>query len=429
MVRHCNLLYMLDIKFIRENADLITAGAKKKHLTIDISKLLTVDDKRRNILTEVENMRAKQNETNDAVVKANPGERVDLIAQMKRLKENLQKKEKELQEVEHEWQLLMVQVPNIPDLSVPDGDSDADNKETKTWGDKTQFSFVPKSHVDIMQTLGMVDFERGTKVAGFRGYFLKGDGVLLNFAIWRYAQDFFLKKGFVPMVVPSLVKRVAFLGTGYLPQGEEDLYKTQDGDFLAGTAEVATMGYHMNEVLESKELPLKYLSFSPCFRREAGSHGKDVKGLIRVHEFFKWEQVVLCEASHEESVKLHEWLNRNTEEFIESLKIPYHTVINCGGDLGLGQVKKYDIELWVPGENTYREISSASYFHDFQTRRLNIRYRDAEGKMQFPHSLNSTAIPTPRILVSLIENYQNEDGSITVPEALRPYFGKDTISK
>ena len=189
------------------------------------------------------------------------------------------------------------------------------------------------------------------------------------------------------------------------------------------------MGYHMNEVLERKELPLKYLSFSPCFRREAGSHGKDVKGLIRVHEFFKWEQVVLCEASHEESVKLHEWLNRNTEEFIESLKIPYHTVVNCGGDLGLGQVKKYDIELWVPGENTYREISSASYFHDFQTRRLNIRYRDAEGKMQYAHSLNSTAIPTPRILVSLIENYQNEDGSITIPEALRPYFGKDTISK
>ena len=420
---------MLDIKFIRENADAIKAGAAKKHLAVDIDALLKVDEKRRALMQETESMRAKQNEANDKMVAANPGERSMLLPELKKLKESLQKKEEELKVLEHEWQLLMVQVPNIPDLSVPEGDSDADNKETKAWGDKTQFSFVPKSHVDIMQALGMVDFERGTKVAGFRGYFLKGDGVLLNFAIWRYAQDFFLKKGFVPMVVPSLVKRVAFLGTGYLPQGEEDLYKTQDGDFLAGTAEVATMGYHMNEVLESKELPLKYLSFSPCFRREAGSHGKDVKGLIRVHEFFKWEQVVLCEASHEESVKLHEWLNRNTEEFIESLKIPYHTVINCGGDLGLGQVKKYDIELWVPGENTYREISSASYFHDFQTRRLNIRYRDAEGKMQYAHSLNSTAIPTPRILVSLIENYQNEDGSITVPEALRPYFGKDTISK
>lgn len=419
---------MLDIRFIRENADVIKAGAKKKHLEVDIDRLLVVDEKRRAFMQETESLRAEQNESNDKMANANPGERTDLLPALKKLKENLQQKEEELKGLEHEWQLLMVQVPNVPDLSVPEGNSDADNKEVKVWGDKPSLQ-NPRSHIDLMQELGMVDFDRGTKVAGFRGYFLKGDGALLNYAIWNYARDFFLKKGFLPMMVPSLVKRVAFLGTGYLPQGEEDLYKTQDGDFLAGTAEVATMGYHMNEVLEAKEFPLKYLSFSPCFRREAGSHGKDVKGLIRVHEFYKWEQVVLCEASHEESVKLHEWLNRNTEEFIESLNIPYHTVINCGGDLGLGQVKKYDIELWVPGENTYREISSASYFHDFQTRRLNIRYRDAEGKMQYAHSLNSTAIPTPRILVSLVENYQNEDGSITIPEVLRPYMGKEKIEK
>jgi seryl-tRNA synthetase len=239
----------------------------------------------------------------------------------------------------------------------------------------------------------------------------------------------FLKKGFSPMIVPSLVKRENFVGSGYLPQAEEDLYKTQDGDYLAGTAEVATMGYHADEVLDAAKLPLKYLSFSPCFRREAGSHGKDVKGLIRVHEFFKLEQVILGEASQEASVKYHEELNRNTEEFIELLGIPYHTVANCGGDLGLGQVKKYDIELWVPLENKYREISSASYFHDFQTRRLNIRYRDAEGKMRYAHSLNSTAIPTPRILVSLVENYQQADGTIRVPEALQPYLGKKVISR
>src|SRR3989338_4303553 len=188
------------------------------------------------------------------------------------------------------------------------------------------------------------------------------------------------------------------------------------------------MGYHMDEMLPKEELPKKYLAFSACFRREIGAHGKDVKGLIRVHEFYKYEQVVLCEASHEESVKYHEEVNRNTEEFIEMLGIHYHTVINCGGDLGLGQVKKYDIELWVPGENTYREISSASYFHDFQTRRLNIRYRDAEGNMRFPHSLNATAIPTPRILVSIVENYQQQDGTIKVPEALVPYVGKKVIS-
>ena len=206
------------------------------------------------------------------------------------------------------------------------------------------------------------------------------------------------------MIVPALVRKSNLFGTGHLPNDAEDVYHTQDEDYLAGTAEIATMGYYSDEVLDGKQLPVKFLSFSPCYRREAGSHGKDTKGLIRVHEFYKVEQVILCEASHEESVKWHEWLNKNTEEFIETLGIPYHTVINCGGDLGQGQVKKYDIELWVPMEEKYREISSASYFHDFQTRRFNIRYRDSEGKMQYTHSLNCTAIPTPRILVSLVEN-------------------------
>ena len=204
---------------------------------------------------------------------------------------------------------------------------------------------------------------------------------------------------------------------------------TQDGDALIGTSEISLMAMHSEEILDAATLPIKYLGFSPCYRREAGSHSKDVKGLIRVHEFYKMEQLILCEASHETSVKLHDEINRNAEEFIESLGIPYHTVLNCGGDLGLGQVKKYDIELWVPKENTYREITSASYFHDFQTRRFNIRYRDAAADMRYAHSLNSTAIPTPRILVSLIENNQQADGSVRIPEALQPYMGgRQTIS-
>lgn len=420
---------MLDIKFIRENADLIKAGAAKKHLEVDLDKLLVIDEKRRGLLTEVETMRAKQNAVSDEVVKAAPDEKARLIAEMKTLKETLQAKEKEMQELEHEWQLLMVQVPNIPDLSVPEGASDADNVEVRTWGEKPVFE-SPKSHVDLMQALDIADFERGTKTAGFRGYFLKGDGALLNYAVWSFVMDHFVKKGgFMPMLVPSLVKRVAFLGTGYLPQGEEDLYKTQDGDFLAGTGEVASMAYYMNETLERKDLPLKMVSFSPCFRREAGSHGKDTKGLMRVHEFFKFEQVVLCEASHEESVRLHEELTKNAEELLQALNLPYHVVINCGGDLGLGQVKKYDIETWVPSEGRYRETHSSSYFHDFQTRRLNIRYRDESGAMQYAHSLNNTALATPRILISIIENNQNADGSITIPEVLRPYMGKERIEK
>lgn len=421
---------MLDINFIRENRELVKEGARKKHVEVDIDRLLEVDEARRTILASVEEKRARQNAANAEISKASgTAEQAKAIEEMKALKADMQKEEETLKGVMKEWQLLMIQVPNIPDMTVPEGDDDTANQEIRAWGEKTKFSFEPKSHIDIMTELDMADFERGTKVAGFRGYFLKNDGARLSWAIWRYAEDFFMKKKFTPMIVPSLVKREPFMGTGYLPQSEEDLYKTQDSDYLAGTAEVAMMGYYMDEVIPKEALPYKFLAFSPCFRREAGSHGRDTKGLIRVHEFFKWEQVILCEANHEESVRHHEWLNRNTEEFIESLGIPYHTVVNCSGDLGLGQVKKYDIELWVPMEETYREISSASYFHDFQTRRLNIRYRDEDSKMKFAHSLNSTAVPTPRILVSLIENFQQADGSIKIPEVLRPYLGKEVISK
>ena len=418
---------MLDIKFIRENKELIQAGAKKKHITFDVDKLITADDERRKILADVEQMRTKQNEVSDIISSAPTAERARLISTMKELKDELQKKEEALKEVMKEWQLLMVQVPNIPDMSVPEGDSDANNKEVRAWGTIPKFSFEPKSHYELMQKLNMVDLERGTKVAGFRGYFLKNDGALLSFALWKFAVDELVKEGFSPMIAPSLVRRETLMGTGYLPQGEEDLYKTQDGDYLSGTAEVATMGHFMDDVLLKTDLPKKIVSFSPCFRREAGSHGKDTKGLIRVHEFYKVEQVVLCEASHEESVKYHEALNQNAEHIMQKLGIPYHVVANCGGDLGLGQVKKYDIEAWMPSEKKYRETHSASYFHDFQTRRLNIRYRDDNGKLRFAHSLNATLMPTPRVLAALIENYQQADGSTAIPKALEPYMKKDVL--
>ncbi len=420
---------MLDIKFIRENKDIVAAGAVKKHIDFNVDELLVVDDERRTILLEVEAMRMKQNEIADAVPRAiSPDDRERLIAESKDIKEVLKTKEEELAGVMKKWHTLMVQVPNIPDMSVPDGVSDADNTEVKVWGEIPKFDFTPKSHIELMQNLGMLDLERGTKVAGFRGYFLTGDGVRLQFALWNFVQDFFLKKGgFMPMMVPSLLRREPFMGTGYLPQSEDDLYKTQDGEYLSGTAEVATMGFYMDEVLEKKDFPIKMLAFSPAFRREAGSHGKDTKGIMRVHEFYKFEQVVLCEASHEVSVKLHEEITANAEELMQALGLPYHVVVNCGGDLGLGQVKKYDIEAWMAGEGAYRETHSASYFHDFQTRRLNIRYRDTDGKMKFAHSLNNTAL-SGRPMIALVENYQNEDGSITVPEVLRQYMGKDIIS-
>jgi seryl-tRNA synthetase len=421
---------MLDIKFIRENKDLITLATKKKHLNFVVEKLIEVDDKRKELMAQSEKKRAEQNSANDKITNAvTPEERNKLISEMKIVKAELEKDESALKEVMKDWQLLMLAVPNIPDISVPDGDSDAENKEIKVWGEKPTFMFEPKDHVELMTSLKMVDFDRGGKVHGFRGYFLTGEGVKLCFAIWNYALEFFSNKNFSPVIPPIVVRKLNLYGSGYLPQGEEDLYKTQDGDYLAGTAEVPIMGLHSDEILTAQELPKRYLGFSPCYRREAGAHGKDVRGLIRVNEFYKFEQVVICEANHETSVKYHEEVNRNIEEFIESLNIPYHTVVNCGGDLGLGQVKKYDVELWVPKEGKYREIGSASYFHDFQTRRLNIRYRDADGVMRYAHSLNSTAIPTPRILVSLIENYQQSDGTIKIPEVLVKYFGKEFIGK
>ncbi len=421
---------MLDIKFIQENKEIVALAAQKKRIDFQVDELIALDDTRRSLQTSVEKYRAEQNAASTKIASATtPEERATLIAAMKDVKTTLEADEEKLKLVMQDWQNQMLRVPNIPDMSVPDGVSDAENKEVKTWGTKPEFAFEPKDHIEIMSNLAMADFDRGSKVHGFRGYFLTGDGVRLCFAIWNYALDFFSQKGFMPVLPPIVVRRLNLFGTGYLPQGEEDMYKTQDGDYLAGTAEVPIMGMHSDETLTAAELPKRYLGFSPCYRREAGAHGKDVRGLIRVNEFYKFEQVILCEANHETSVKHHEEVNRNAEEFIESLGIPYHTVINCGGDLGLGQVKKYDIELWVPKENTYREISSASYFHDFQTRRLNIRYRDADGTMRYAHSLNSTAIPTPRILVSLIENYQQADGSIRIPEVLVKYFGKDVIMK
>ncbi|HUQ30411.1 MAG TPA: serine--tRNA ligase [Candidatus Paceibacterota bacterium] len=420
---------MLDIHFIREHAEIVKAGATKKHIKADIDRLLVVDDERKALRQELDAKRAEQNRMSSTIQLAKGEEKEKLLEGMRHLKAGMGEAEERLKKVMEEWQLLMLTVPNVPDISVPEGDSDEQNLEVRKWGDLPKIE-KPKSHADLMTALGMADFERGTKAAGFRGYFLKGDGAILSFALWHFLSDHFMKKGgFTPMIVPSLVRREGFMGTGYLPQSEEDLYKTQDGEYLSGTAEVATMAYHMDETLDAKNFPIKYFSFSPAFRREAGSHGKDTKGLVRVHEFYKFEQVILCEASHEASVNYHEELTKNAEEAIQALKIPYHVVVNCGGDLGLGQVKKYDIECWMPSEGKYRETHSSSYFHDFQTRRLNIRYRDADGTLKFAHSLNNTALATPRFLAVLVENYQLEDGSIRVPEVLVPYVGKEIIQR
>ncbi len=418
---------MLDIKFIRDNKDLVDAGAKKKRINFDVNKLIEVDDKRKELLQKVEELRAKQNEVSQKIPTASDSEKTNFLEEMKSVKTELTAFEEELKPVMQEWQALMLQVPNIPDMSVPEG-GEEDFVEVRTYGEIPKFDFEIKDHVELMTKADMVDFERGVKVSGFRGYILKNDGALLERAIENFVFDEIVKKGFSPLIVPSLVNKQTLLGTGYLPQGEDDLYKTQDSDYLSGTGEVATMAFYSDEVIPKEKLPVKFITYSPCFRREAGSHSKDTKGLIRVHEFYKLEQVVLCEASHEQTVKLHEEILANSEELMQKLGLPHRVILLAAGDIGLGQVKKYDIEAWVPSQNNYRETHSASYFHDFQTRRLNIKYQDGD-KKRYAHSLNNTAIALPRILVPIVENYQQADGRIKVPEVLVKYIGKEYLGK
>jgi seryl-tRNA synthetase len=421
---------MLDIKFIRDNTELIREAARKKHVKFDVDELVKLDDKRKELVTEVEKKRAEQNEVSTRLPQLkDDAQKGELLRQMKILKEELHKDEENLKEVMKNWQTLMLGVPNVPDVSVPEGESDADNKELKKWGEIPKFDFKPKDHIELMEKLDLADFEAGSRVAGFRGYFLKNEGAELEFAVWQFVLDFYREKksDYRFMIAPSLVRRETLLGTGYLPQGEDDLYRTQDNDYLSGTAEVPTMSYFADKTLKKAELPKKVLAFSPAFRREAGSYSKDVKGLYRVHEFMKLEQVILCEASHEASVKHHEELLQNAEEMLQLLELPYRVVINSTGDLGLGQVKKYDIEAWMPSKDKYGETHSCSYFHDFQTRRLNIRYKDEDGKSKFAHSLNNTAIATPRILIQILENNQLADGTIEIPKALQKYMGGKTI--
>lgn len=419
---------MLNIKFIRENPDIIKDAIRKKHISFDLNAFLELDSERKNKLREIEELRAKQNLLSEKIPQITDEEEKNFtLSALKQLKDRLLVCENEYKIKDINWKKAMLQIPNVPDISVPEGETDEENLEIRRWGEARKFDFEPKDHITLMKDLDLLDLERGSKVSGFRGYFLKNDAVMLVFSIWKFVFDEFIKKGFTPFIAPVMTKPENFVGTGWLPQGEEEVYKVQDNLYLSGTAEVSMMGLHQNEILNESELPKKYIALSWCFRREAGSHGKDTRGIYRLHEFIKIEQIVLCGADHEESVRFHEEITKNSEELMQALGIPYRVVVNCGGDLGLGQVKKYDIEAWTPSFQKYRETHSSSYFHDFQTRRLNIRYKDKEGNIHFVHSLNNTAIAVPRILISIIENYQLEDRSIEVPKVLKGIMGKDVI--
>jgi len=435
---------MLDIKFIRENAEAVKAGAAAKRITCDVDRLLEVDKKRRELQLELDGLREKVKEDGQLVgLLRNPkspgyqeaiksGKTADQIkAEAERIQAELttiKPKLKELEDSEgpimEEFDRLMLTIPQPADPEAPDGKDDTENVELKKVGQIRKFEFEPKDHVALGTALGIIDIERGVKLAGSRNYVLKGDGALLHQAVLRLAQDMMVARGFVPMTVPVLVKEEVMYGTGYFPTGRDQAYLCErDQMSLVGTAEVPITAYHTDEILAESELPKKYCALSTCFRREAGAAGKDTTGLYRIHLFDKVEQVIVCRNDREESKRWHHDILKNAEDVLTAMGLPYRVVNVCTGDLGMGQTQKFDIETWMPSRGGYGETHSASRFYEFQSRRLKLRYRDSGKKVQFCHTLNNTVIASPRVLIPILELYQNADGTVTIPPALRPYMG------
>lgn len=411
---------MIDIKLLRLNPELFEKAVKDKQLTLDIAHVLEIDAKQQELSKIVQTNREERNLLTSGV-KGKPTE--EQIAKGKELRDRLEKEEAALRAVEEELQEWLYKIPNPPATDVPVGHDESGNVEVKKVGEIPQFSFTPKPHEDLAVGVDGVDFKRAVKIAGTRAYILKGDLVLLEQALLRFALDSMVAQGFTPMTVPWMVNPEAMWGTGYFPWGIEDHYTTQDGQALIGTSEVGLTAYYQDEILEEKDLPIKLVGISPCFRREVGSYGKDTKGFIRVHQFNKVEQVVLTIADEDETRTWHEKMLELSERLLQELGLAYHVLLMCTGDMGAGQRKKYDIETWFPSQDAYRETHSASYFNDFQARRLNMRYRDKAGNIKYVYTLNNTVAATPRLLAAVIENYQQEDGSIVIPEVLRKYMG------
>lgn len=407
---------MLDINFIKENLEKVKKSIEARKSKVDLTRLLDLDEKRRALILKVDDLRAKRN----IVAKERN------IEEGKKIKEELEGLENELSGIEKDWQSLMYQIPNIILDEVPIGDISV-NKVIKKSGEAPKFDFKIRDHIELGKMLDIIDFERGVKVGGFRGYYLKNEGARLHWAILNFALDYLSQKGFEVVVPPVIDKGFALLGGGQFPWGEEDTYKVGEDEYLVGTAEMPLMAMHSNETLDIKDLPKKYVALSPCFRTEIGSYGKDTKGLYRVHEFFKVEQVILCEADETESLGFFEDLQDNSEGILEELGLMFQVVVLSSQDMGKKAALTYDIETWMPGRASYGETHSNSIVLDFQTRRLKIKYKDEQGEVRFAHALNNTAIASPRILIAILENFQQEDGSIKIPEVLQKYTGFSEI--
>ncbi len=428
------LVAMIDLNDLRENPKAYKKAAKDKNLTIDFDAFLKLDDKRKELIPAVEDKRAKQNEASKQIPNLKGKEKEELLSEMKVLSADLKKAEGALKEIEVEWKSMQLMMPSIPLDRVPIGPDEKSNTEESTWGDMPTFDFKPKDHVELGESLDIIDLPRAANVSGSRSYFLKGDGARLQQAVMRYTADHLHAKGWTLFCPPLMATYECFEGTGFFPGADENQIYVVGGKneksgemesddlHLIGTSEVTVCSYHKGEILKEKELPKRYAGYSACFRREAGTYGKDTKGLYRVHQFEKVEQVVLCRADQDEALKIFEEMRTNAEEVLQSLNLPYRVMNLSTGDSGKSKVFQQDIETWMPSRDSYGETHSCSYLGDFQARRLNIRYDDGAVK-KFCHTLNNTCIASPRILIPILEQYQNADGTITVPEVLRPYMG------
>jgi seryl-tRNA synthetase len=423
---------MLDIKFVREKPELIKEALEKRGYQLNFEEFLELERERLNLLRDIEEKRAKRNAVSKEIsrlksLKTDSKEIEKLIQEMRNLGDELTVGEKKLNEIEEKVYHFMLFLPNIQHHSVPVGKDENDNIEIRRWGQPIQFDFTPRNHWDIGEVLGIIDFEQASKIAGSRFAVMRGLGARLERALINFMLDFHISKGYIEVFPPLLVNKACMIGTGQLPKFEEDLFKVADSDlYFIPTAEVPVTNLHRDEILSEEDLPIYYVAYTPCFRKEAGSYGKDVRGLIRQHQFNKVELVKFVKP--EDSYDELESLTKDVEEILQMLGLPYRVVALCTGDLGFASAKTYDIEVWLPGNGTYREISSCSNFEDFQTRRANIRFRRKDKKgTEFVHTLNGSGLAIGRTVVAILENYQQKDGSVIVPEVLRPYIGVDVI--
>lgn len=446
---------MLDIKYIRDNADNLRKAITDKRVDLDLDALLELDEQRRTLLQETESFQATKKAFSKEMPSLSEEDKAAKLLEMQEIDKHHTEATEKLRAVEAEYNNLMYLVPNIPSAETPIGKDDSENVPWSYWSpelgkvdptdtDKVKqiepiFTFEVKDHMTLGKDLDLIDIDRGTEVSGFRGYFLKNELVLMHQGLMWFAMEKLRSKGFTIMQTPTLVREFALIGSGHFPAGKAEVYQVgnaanlesedKEKQFLAGTSEPSLIGYYADQILDEKQLPIQVSGISACYRSEVGSYGKDTKGLYRVKEFLKVEQVVICKADMNEGELWHEKLREISEEILQELKLPYRVLNICTGDMGAGKYKMYDIETWMPGRGSYGETHSDSNLTDWQARRLNIRYKDSEGKIKHAFTLNNTAVASPRLLIPILENYQQADGSIKVPEVLQKYVGTDVITK